>query len=176
MNQHNSLGCRNPLSWCLLVAGLLLLPVTWTANGLGSQSLAAAESINHPRLAQDQASGLWVVLGVRDAQLLRDLAAHNAASGNRALIQGLTTDEAIATTVRQDLAAAGLIPQVDVRLVPDYQHLPYTNELASVVVIDQAGLAGQNVPEAEITRIAFFRASRRSRQWQLDHDAYCHAG
>ena len=78
------------------------------------------------------------------------------------------------TKVRQKLADAGLIPMVDVKYVPSYEHLPYTNELITVMVINEPGLKGQAVPESEIIRTVFFdrpvvRGGNGS--WKVAHTA-----
>ena len=114
---------------------------------------AFAQTLAHPKEAQANPSGLWVVLGVQDAQLLQELAEHTQ---GKALVQGLSTDQTVVDSVRQILADEGLIPLVDVKVVTSYEHLPYADELISVLVINESGLGGAKVPESEISRSVFF--------------------
>ncbi len=111
------------------------------------------QTLRHPKEAQPQPSGLWVVLGFQDPSLLLELAAH---SKGQAMIQALSTHEEVVKSTRRVLAEKGWIPLVDVRHVDSYEHLPYTNELITVLVINEAGLEGNKVPESEITRTVFF--------------------
>ena len=58
---------------CLVLA----LSFSLTVPGFGAESAAFGPSkgITHPSEAQEQASGLWVVLGVEEAELLQQIAA-----------------------------------------------------------------------------------------------------
>ena len=52
------------------------------------------------------------------------------------------------------LGQRGLIPLVDVRLVTEYQHLLYTTELITALVINESGMAGFEVSEEVLGRFS----------------------
>ena len=94
--------------------------------------------------------GLWVVIGVTDTALMKQIV---EVSDGQALVQGLSVDPAVTATLRQELAEAGLHPLVTVQTLPDVNHLPFVDHLASVVVVDEA--SGVVVPDSELDRILF---------------------
>jgi len=58
--------------------------------------------------------------------------------------------------VKKILSEKGLYPLVSMKQVDSYEHLPYVNELISLLVINEPGLRGKSIPDAEITRTVFF--------------------
>ena len=131
---------------CLALAATAGLPAE-------SSTEATTVTLSHPSEAQEHHRGLWVVLGANDIGLLKELAER---SQGKALIQGLCVDQATTDKLRVEIAQAGLQPLVTLRTMHDPAHLPYVDQLASVVVVNEPGLGSVSIPESELNRILFF--------------------
>gem|GEM_PF-3002672 len=130
---------------------------------------AELRKLQHPtELEQKHLRGFWVVLGVEDSALLKEIFEK---SKGQALIQGLSQDEQTATLIRNELAEAGLHPLVTVQALQDAQHLPYVDELVSVLVVNEA--VKLKVPDSELQRVLFFNRPLirgKGNSWTLQID------
>ena len=151
---QSTLKCMLTLG-CLVGAAstALLVASDSISQPEASVPLAVTAKLDHPAEAQEHYRGFWVVIGVQDVGLLQELADR---SQGKALIQGLCVDQATTNKLAQEIVAAGIQPLVTVRTMRDPANLPYVDQLASVVVVNEPGLGGTSIPETELERILFF--------------------
>jgi outer membrane protein assembly factor BamB len=93
-------------------------------------------------------AGLAVVVPANDAAAMADLT-----HAGRMLVHGLAADDAARDRVRAALMTRGLYGLATVETWMDAPHLPYADNLVTLLVVDRDALGAKAPPETELMRV-----------------------
>ncbi len=135
--------------------------IAWTVSVLAAATGVMGElpASGEVQSAANIRGGFCIVVGSVDGELEAELT-----DGGTVLVQGLALSEQAAANARKNLFSKGIYPLASVTYVESAAKLPYTDNIANVLVADLEALGSKGPSIEEINRVLGYNATAYIKQ------------